>query len=109
MVRWHKPHCRKRRHCIPTTRGCLTSWESFAGWRKDSAKRSRTIRSLTALDPEYPEPLYKLGQAYTRLGRPEEAKNAIARHLEVLNRAEAAVYRRAIEIQSFVLKMGTPQ
>ena len=63
----------------------------------------------TALDPEYPEPLYKLGQAYTRLGRPEEAKKAFARHREVMNRAEAAVYRRASEIQSFVLKMRTPQ
>ena len=63
----------------------------------------------TALDPEFPEPLYKLGQAYTRLGKPEEAKKAFARHREVMNRAEAAVYRRASEIQSFVLKMRAPQ
>jgi len=63
----------------------------------------------TALDPEFPEPLYKLGQAYTRLGKPEEAKKAFALHREVMNRAEAAGYRRASEIQSFVLKMRAPQ
>lgn len=63
----------------------------------------------SALDPEFPEPLYKLGQAYTRMGKPEEAKKAFARHREVMNRAEATVYRRAGEIQSFVLKMRTAQ
>jgi tetratricopeptide (TPR) repeat protein len=63
----------------------------------------------SALDPEFPEPLYKLGQAYTRMGKPEEAKKAFARHREVMTRAEAAVYRRASEIQSFVLKMRTSQ
>jgi len=62
-----------------------------------------------ALDPEFPEPLYKLGQAYVRLGRPEDAKKAFARHREVMTRAEAAVYHRASEIRSFVLQMRTSE
>ena len=62
-----------------------------------------------ALDPEFPEPLYKLGQAYVRLGRSEDSKKTFARHREVMAKAEAAVYHRASEIQSFVLKMRTPQ
>ncbi len=62
-----------------------------------------------ALDPEYPEPLYKLGQAYVRLGRPQDAKQAFARHREVMTKAEAAVYHRASEIRSFVLKMRTSE
>jgi tetratricopeptide (TPR) repeat protein len=66
-------------------------------------------QKAVVLDPEFPEPLYKLGQVYTRMGKPDEAKKAFARHREVMNRAEAAVYRRASEIQSFVLKMRTPQ
>jgi tetratricopeptide (TPR) repeat protein len=66
-------------------------------------------QKAAALDPEFPEPLYKLGQAYVRLGRPEDAKKAFARHREVMTKEEAAVYQRASEIRSFVLKMKTPQ
>jgi tetratricopeptide (TPR) repeat protein len=62
-----------------------------------------------ALDQEFPEPLYKLGQAYVRLGRPQDAKKAFARHREVMTRAETAVYHRASEIRSFVLKMRTSE
>src|ERR1700682_2964840 len=57
------------------------------------------------LDPDLPEPLYKLGQVYTRLGKPGDAKNMFARHKEVLARSEASLYKRSSEIQSFVLKM----
>lgn len=66
-------------------------------------------QQAAALDPEFPEPLYKLGQAYTRMGKPDDAKKAFARHREVMTKAEAAVYHRASEIQSFVLTMRTSQ
>jgi tetratricopeptide (TPR) repeat protein len=61
------------------------------------------------LDPSFPEPLYKLGQAYVRLGRQEEAKKTFARHREVLAKAEADMSRRFSEIQSFVLQMRSGQ
>lgn len=58
-------------------------------------------------DPSFPEPLYKLGQTYVRLGRQEDAKKTFARHREVMTRAEAGLYHRSSEIQSFVLTMKT--
>jgi tetratricopeptide (TPR) repeat protein len=61
------------------------------------------------LDPSFPEPLYKLGQAYVRLGRQEEAKKTFARHRDVLAKAEADMSRRFSEIQSFVLQMRSGQ
>ena len=61
-------------------------------------------KSIT-LDPNYPEPLYKLGQVYQRMGKQDEAKTAFARHREVLAKTEADLYHRASEIQSFVLTM----
>ena len=64
-------------------------------------------QQAVALDPQYPEPLYKLGQVYTRMGKSDDAKRAFARHREVMTKAEAAAYRRASEIQSFVLTMRT--
>jgi hypothetical protein len=61
------------------------------------------------LDTNYPEPLYKLGQTYVRLGRPEDAKKIFARHRDVMTRAETGLYHRSGEIQSFILKLwGMP-
>jgi tetratricopeptide (TPR) repeat protein len=57
-----------------------------------------------ALDPEFPEPLYKLGQVYVRLGKTQEGKQILALHKDVLTRTDADLYRRSGEIQSFVLK-----
>ncbi len=58
-----------------------------------------------AMDPNFPEPLYRAGQAYVRLGRQKEAKEMFARHREVLAKAQANLEHRTSEIQSFVLKM----
>jgi tetratricopeptide (TPR) repeat protein len=58
-----------------------------------------------ALDPNFPEPLYRAGQAYVQLGRQKEAKEMFARHREVLAKAQANLEHRTSEIQSFVLKM----
>jgi tetratricopeptide (TPR) repeat protein len=77
--------------------------------QKRFAEAASYYEKSAALDPEFPEPLYKLGQAYGRLGRPDDAKKAFARHREVMAKEEADVYHRASEIQSFVLKMKTPQ
>lgn len=62
-----------------------------------------------ALDANFPEPLYKLGQTYVRLGKQEDAKKMFARHRDVMTRAEAGLYHRSSEIQSFVLKMRSAQ
>ena len=77
--------------------------------QKRTSEAVSYYQQAAELDPQYPEPLYKLGQAYTRMGKPDEAKKAFARHREVMTKAEAAVYRRASEIQSFVLTMRTSQ
>ncbi len=58
-----------------------------------------------ALDPDYPEPLYKLGQAYVQLGRHEDAQKMFDRHREVMSRQEAILDRRSSEIQSFIVSM----
>jgi tetratricopeptide (TPR) repeat protein len=57
------------------------------------------------LDPNFPEPLYKLGQAYLKLHKTRESQQIFARHKEVLARMETNLHRRSSEIQSFVLKM----
>jgi len=62
-------------------------------------------KAAIELDPNFPEPLYKLGQAYLRLHKNEESKQVFARHKEVLDRTEANLYRRSSEIRSFVLQM----
>jgi tetratricopeptide (TPR) repeat protein len=72
------------------------------------SKFAESIRQYTAaseLDPDFPEPLYKLGQVYLKLHKPDESKASFARHKEVLKRTEANLYRRSSEIQSFVLTM----
>jgi tetratricopeptide (TPR) repeat protein len=61
-------------------------------------------KSIT-LDPDYPEPLYKLGQAYIRLGKHEEAQKMFDRHREVMSKQEASLDRRSSEIQSFIVSM----
>jgi tetratricopeptide (TPR) repeat protein len=58
-----------------------------------------------ALDPEYPEPLYKLGQAYVRLGKHEDAQRIFDRHREVMSRQQVSLDRRSSEIQSFIVNM----
>lgn len=58
-----------------------------------------------ALDPNSPEPLYKLGQIYVRMGRQEDAKEIFTRHREAVSKQEAELDRREGEIQSFVLKI----
>lgn len=77
--------------------------------QKRTSEAVSYYQQAAALDPEFPEPLYKLGQAYTRMGKSDDAKKAFARHREVMTKAEAAVYHRASEIQSFVLTMRTSQ
>jgi tetratricopeptide (TPR) repeat protein len=58
-----------------------------------------------ALDPDYPEPLYKLGQAYARLGKQEDAEKMFDRHRVVMSKQEANLDRRSSEIQSFIVSM----
>jgi tetratricopeptide (TPR) repeat protein len=58
-----------------------------------------------ALDPDYPEPLYKLGQAYVRLGRHEDAQRMFDRHREVMSKQEVSLDRRSSEIQSFIVSI----
>ena len=73
------------------------------------AEAVSNYRRAVALDATYPEPLYKLGQMYVRLGKREEAKDVFARHREVMAKAEAGLYHRSSEIQSFVLKRRNAQ
>lgn len=77
--------------------------------RKQFTEAATELQKSIALDPNYPEPLYKLGQVYLRLGNQSEAKAMFARHREVLAKAEANLYRRSSEIQSFVLTMRNSQ
>jgi tetratricopeptide (TPR) repeat protein len=58
-----------------------------------------------ALDPDYPEPLYKLGQAYVHLGKHEDAQTMFERHRQVMSRQEASLDRRSSEIQSFIVSL----
>jgi Flp pilus assembly protein TadD len=67
--------------------------------------RCRTTPRPIALDPDYPEPVYKLGQAYVRLGRHEDAQRMFDRHREVMSKQEAGLDRRSSEIQSFIVSM----
>jgi len=73
--------------------------------QKKFADAAEQFQKSIALDTNYPEPLYKLGQVYLRMGKHEDAKTTFARHKEVLAKTEAALYHRASEIQSFVLTM----
>jgi len=77
--------------------------------RKEFAEAATEFQKAIALDPNYPEPLYKLGQVYLRLGKQDDAKAMFARHREVLAKAEADLYHRSSEIQSFVLTMRNGQ
>jgi tetratricopeptide (TPR) repeat protein len=77
--------------------------------QKQTAEAISYYQKAAALDSQFSEPLYKMGQAYVRLGKPDDAKKAFAQHREVMTKAEADVYHRASEIQSFVLTMRTPQ
>jgi tetratricopeptide (TPR) repeat protein len=77
--------------------------------QKHPTEAASYYRKSAMLDPNFPEPLYKLGQTYVQLGRQEEAKQMFARHHEVMAKAEAGLYRRSSEIQSFVLKTRTQQ
>jgi tetratricopeptide (TPR) repeat protein len=77
--------------------------------QKQTAEAISYYQKAAALDSQFSEPLYKMGQAYVRMGKPDDAKKAFARHREVMTKAEADVYHRASEIQSFVLTMRTPQ
>jgi tetratricopeptide (TPR) repeat protein len=69
------------------------------------ADAANYYRKAIDLDPNFPEPLYKLGQTYVRMGRRTEAKAIFARHREVSGKAEAALYHRSNNIESFVLTM----
>lgn len=77
--------------------------------RKQFAEAATEFQRSIALDPNYPEPLYKLGQVYLRMGKQDDAKAIFARHREVLAKAEADLYHRSSEIQSFVLTMRNSQ
>ena len=77
--------------------------------RKQLAEAAAEFQKSIALDPNYPEPLYKLGQVYLRLGKPDDAKVMFACHREVLAKTEADLYHRSSEIQSFVLTMRSSQ
>ncbi|MGA7908292.1 MAG: tetratricopeptide repeat protein [Candidatus Sulfotelmatobacter sp.] len=76
---------------------------------KHLVEAAKEFQKSIALDPNYPEPLYKLGQVYLRLGEQGEAKAMFARHREVLAKTEADLYHRSSEIQSFVLTMKSSQ
>jgi tetratricopeptide (TPR) repeat protein len=77
--------------------------------RKHFAEAATEFQKSIALDPNYPEPLYKLGQVYLRMGEQNEAKAMFARHRDVLAKTEANLYHRSSEIQSFVLTMRSSQ
>ena len=73
--------------------------------KRQYAGAAEQFEKSIALDPNYPEPLYKLAQVYQRMGRRDDAATMFARHREVLAKAESDLYHRASEIQSFVLTM----
>jgi tetratricopeptide (TPR) repeat protein len=77
--------------------------------RNETRQAVPYYQKSAALDPNFPEPLYKLGQAYVRLGRAEDAKQTFARHRELAAKTEANLTRRFGEIQSFVLEMRKTQ
>lgn len=77
--------------------------------RKEFPEAAEQFQKSTALDSNYPEPLYKLAQVYQRMGRRDDAKATFARHREVLAKTEEDLYHRASEIQSFVLTMRSGQ
>ena len=77
--------------------------------RKQFAEAATEFHKSIALDPNYPEPLYKLGQVYLRMGKQDDAKAMFARHRDVLAKTEADLYHRSSEIQSFVLTMRNSQ
>jgi tetratricopeptide (TPR) repeat protein len=73
--------------------------------RKEFPAAAEQFQKSIALDPNDPEPLYKLAQVYQRMGKRDDAKATFARHREVQAKTEADLYHRASEIQSFVLTM----
>ena len=77
--------------------------------RKQFVEAATELQKSIDLDANYPEPLYKLGQVYLRMGNQNEARAMFARHRDVLAKAEANLYHRSSEIQSFVLTMRNTQ
>ena len=72
---------------------------------KASCQRRAVLTEGGSPDPDYPEPLYKLGQAYAHLGKQEDAEKMFDRHRVVMSRQEANLDRRSSEIQSFIVSM----
>ena len=58
-----------------------------------------------ALDPTFADALFKLGRAYAKLGRQEDALRVLARHHEVQSRQAEDLEKRMQEIKTFVLTM----
>jgi tetratricopeptide (TPR) repeat protein len=73
--------------------------------QKQLSEAASFYEKSSALDTNYPEPLYKLGQVYVRLGKRDDAEKVFARHRDAMAKEEAKLYHRSSEIQSFVLKM----
>ena len=73
--------------------------------QQNLAEAAQNYEKAVSLDGSFPEPLYKLGQTYTRMGRQNEAREIFARHRQVVSKQAADLDRRAGEIQSFVLKI----
>ena len=51
--------------------------------RGDNERALETLERAVAVSPEYFEAYYHLAQAYRRLGRPDDARNAVARYEEL--------------------------
>ena len=73
--------------------------------QQNLTEAAQNYEKAISLDGNFPEPLYKLGQTYTRMGKQKEAKEIFARHREVVSKQAIDLDRRAGEIQSFVLKI----
>jgi tetratricopeptide (TPR) repeat protein len=76
--------------------------------QKHVAEAAHLFEKCVALDPQFPDALYKLGRAYQKLGRSADAERLLALHHQVVTQQKAHLYRRYGEIQNFVLRVRNP-
>jgi len=72
------------------------------------AEAAHLFEKCVALDPQFPDALYKLGRTYQKLGRRADAERLLALHHQVATQEKTHLYRRYGEIQNFVLRVRNP-
>ena len=77
----------------------------IARLRNQVALSAKLYEKAIALSPSDPEALYKLGQAYVRMGRREDAVKCFTRQREAASQRKEELYRRSQKIETFILQI----